>query len=78
MRLEASSDGYALLRRWIEQGAPYGPAEDPTLMAFEVEPGLQADLTVLSGNIRKTPPDELTSLTVTQTWVGGRLAYLAS
>ena len=40
-----------------------------------LEVGLQADLTVLSGNIRTTPPEALTSLRVTQTWVGGRQAY---
>ena len=40
-----------------------------------LEAGLQADLTVLSGNIRTTPPEALTSLRVTQTWVGGRQAY---
>lgn len=42
-----------------------------------LEAGLQADLTVLSGDIRSTPPEALTSLSVTQTWVGGRLAYSA-
>jgi predicted amidohydrolase YtcJ len=42
-----------------------------------LEAGLQADLTVLSGNICRTPPEALTSLAVTQTWVGGRLVYSA-
>jgi predicted amidohydrolase YtcJ len=42
-----------------------------------LERGQKADLTVLSGNIRTTPPEALTSLAVTQTWVGGRLAYSA-
>jgi len=40
-----------------------------------LEAGLQADLTVLSGNIRTTPTEAMTSLRVTQTWVGGRQAY---
>ena len=42
-----------------------------------LERGRTADLTVLSGDIRTTPPDGLTSLAVIQTWVGGRLAYSA-
>ena len=37
--------------------------------------GMLADLAVLSGNLRETPPDELTSLRVTQTWVGGQQVY---
>lgn len=40
-------------------------------------PGMQADLTVLSGNIRTTPPEALTSLRVTQTWLGGRQVFSA-
>jgi predicted amidohydrolase YtcJ len=40
-----------------------------------LERGRTADLTILSGDIRTTPPDGLTSLAVVQTWVGGRLAY---
>jgi predicted amidohydrolase YtcJ len=42
-----------------------------------LERGRTADLTILSGDIRTTPPDGLTSLAVVQTWVGGRLAYSA-
>lgn len=38
IRLEADSPGYALLRSWIEQGAPYGSSDDPTLVGIEVEP----------------------------------------
>jgi hypothetical protein len=38
---------------------------------------LRADLAVLSGDLRETPPDELTSLRVTQTWVGGRQQFAA-
>ena len=37
--------------------------------------GMQADMTVLSGNPLQTPPEALTALRVTQTWVGGRLVY---
>jgi predicted amidohydrolase YtcJ len=37
--------------------------------------GMQADMTVLSGNPLETPPEELMSLRVTQTWVGGRLVH---
>jgi predicted amidohydrolase YtcJ len=37
--------------------------------------GMQADMTVLSGNPLQTPPAALTALRVTQTWVGGRLVY---
>jgi predicted amidohydrolase YtcJ len=42
-----------------------------------LESGLQADLVVLSGDIRATPSEALTTLAVAQTWVGGRLAYSA-
>jgi predicted amidohydrolase YtcJ len=37
--------------------------------------GLLADLAVLSGDLRVTPPEQLTSLRVTQTWVGGRQQF---
>ncbi len=40
-----------------------------------LQPGMLADLAVLSGNVMATPPAALTSLRVTQTWVGGRQAY---
>lgn len=39
--------------------------------------GWQADFAVLSGDPWQTPPEALTSLHVTQTWVGGQLAYEA-
>jgi predicted amidohydrolase YtcJ len=38
-------------------------------------PGMQADLAVLSGDPRATPPEALTALRVTQTWVGGQQVY---
>lgn len=37
--------------------------------------GMWADMAVLSGNLSETPPEALTSLRVTQTWVGGHQAY---
>jgi predicted amidohydrolase YtcJ len=37
--------------------------------------GMLADLTMLSGNIRQTAPEALTTLRVTGTWVGGRQVY---
>ena len=37
--------------------------------------GMWADLAVLSGDPRETEAEALTSLRVTQTWVGGRLAH---
>ena len=39
--------------------------------------GLWADLAVLSGDPHATPPEELTSLRVTQTWVGGQQVHAA-
>lgn len=38
VRLPMDSDGYALLRRWIEQGAGFDQGETPKLVAFDVEP----------------------------------------
>ncbi|MES2792753.1 MAG: DUF1549 and DUF1553 domain-containing protein [Planctomycetota bacterium] len=38
VRLQAAGEGYALLRDWIQQGAPYEPAGDPRLVSFEVQP----------------------------------------
>ena len=37
--------------------------------------GMLADLAVLSGNLHKTPTEEITSLHVSQTWVGGQQVY---
>jgi predicted amidohydrolase YtcJ len=37
--------------------------------------GMQADMVILSGNPFQTPPGELTSLGVTETWVAGRQVY---
>jgi predicted amidohydrolase YtcJ len=39
--------------------------------------GMHADLVVLSGDIRRTPPEELASVRVTQTWVDGQLVFEA-
>ena len=40
-----------------------------------IAPGMWADLAVLSGNPLTTPPDELTSLSVEMTMLGGRIVY---
>ena len=37
--------------------------------------GMAADFAVLSGNLRNTPAEALTTLRVTQTWVGGQEMY---
>src|SRR5687768_17057146 len=37
-RLEADSDDYRLLLRWMAQGMPYGSANDPVLEGIEVLP----------------------------------------
>lgn len=37
-RLVKDTTSYALLRRWIAQGMPYGKADDPTLSRIEVFP----------------------------------------
>ena len=40
-----------------------------------LHPGMLADLAVVSGDLRATPAESLTSLRVTQTWIGGQQAY---
>lgn len=40
-----------------------------------IAPGMWADLAVLSGNPLTTPPDELTTLSVEMTMLGGRVVY---
>ena len=40
-----------------------------------LRPGMLADLVVLTGNIRTTPPESLATLRVTGTWVDGRQVY---
>jgi hypothetical protein len=37
-RIDLGSPSYRLLRRWIEQGAPYGNPEDPTVTRIEIFP----------------------------------------
>jgi hypothetical protein len=37
-RIEVDSPAYRLLRRWIEQGMPYGQASDPQVVSIEVLP----------------------------------------
>ncbi|MBS0210107.1 MAG: DUF1553 domain-containing protein [Planctomycetes bacterium] len=38
VRLDRSSEGYAVLREWIRQGALFDPPTGPTLSALEIEP----------------------------------------
>lgn len=38
IRLDASSEGYALIREWIRQGAPFDKPDDPKLVSFEIQP----------------------------------------
>lgn len=38
IRLEPDSEGYAILRDWIQQGATFDKAEAPLLVGFEIEP----------------------------------------
>jgi predicted amidohydrolase YtcJ len=40
-----------------------------------LQPGLRADMVVLSADIRQVPADELSSVQVRQTWVDGQLVY---
>lgn len=37
--------------------------------------GMLADLVVLAGNLLATPPEALTSLQVSETWVGGQRVF---
>lgn len=37
-RIEADSSAYRTLRRWIEQGLPYGKPDDPTIARIDVLP----------------------------------------
>lgn len=38
VRLLPTSEGYTVLKNWIQQGAVYEPAGDPQLVSFEVQP----------------------------------------
>ncbi|TWU17280.1 hypothetical protein Pla52o_52860 [Novipirellula galeiformis] len=38
IRLEPDSEGYAVMRRWIAQGAPLGPEQEIQLVSVEVQP----------------------------------------
>lgn len=40
IKLPRDSEGYALLRKWIEQGAKYATGEEPTLVSVSVQPEL--------------------------------------
>lgn len=38
IRLSPMSEGYATLREWIRQGAPFGSENEPKIVSFEVQP----------------------------------------
>ena len=38
IRLDPNSEGYAIIRDWIEQGATYDQPDTPKLVGFEIEP----------------------------------------
>ncbi len=38
VRLEPDSEGYDLLRRWIQQGTPYAVENDPQLTSIQIQP----------------------------------------
>ncbi len=38
IRLAKDSTGYATIRRWIEQGTPFGTGSEPSLVSVEVQP----------------------------------------
>jgi len=54
VRLDSSSDGYALLRKWIGQGALYDKPETPKLVSFEVQPA--------HGSIKRQAEQQLKAL----------------
>ncbi|MGV3607895.1 MAG: DUF1549 domain-containing protein [Planctomycetaceae bacterium] len=39
VRLSEDSEGYAILKKWIQQGAPYDGDKAPNLVSLEVKPG---------------------------------------
>lgn len=40
-RFDLDTPAYRVIRRWIDQGLPYGNADDPTIVRIEVTPGEQ-------------------------------------
>jgi hypothetical protein len=54
VRLNPASEGYALLRAWIQQGAPYGSAVEPQLISFEIQPA--------SGSIKRQGEQQLAAV----------------
>ena len=38
VRLKVDSDGYAVLRRWVQQGTPYRSEADPDLVSIKIQP----------------------------------------
>ena len=67
IRLTQDSTGYATLRKWIEQGTPYGDDSEPALVSVEVQPDrgqvsmktdqqLIAQATYSDGSVRDVTP----------------------
>lgn len=54
VRLNPSSESFALLREWIRQGAPYGNEGEPQLVSFEIQPA--------SGSIKRQGEQQLAAL----------------
>ncbi len=54
VRLQPESQGYALLRKWIDQGTPNSDASDPVLRSVEVQPP--------RGTVQKKCQQQLTAL----------------
>lgn len=54
VRLDPSSENFALLREWIRQGAPYGSDGEPRLVSFEIQPGV--------GSVGRTGEQQLKAL----------------
>ncbi len=54
VRLDSSSEGYALLRKWIAQGAMFDEAGTPNLVSFEVQPA--------RGSIKRLAEQQLKAL----------------
>jgi len=38
LRLSTTSEGYNVVREWLRQGAPFGTANEPALVSFDVQP----------------------------------------
>src|SRR5262245_8389306 len=54
VRLDRSSENFALLHEWIRQGAPYGSDGEPQLVSFEIQPAV--------GSLGRQGEQQLTAL----------------